>query len=192
MESGTRVVVIDNWGPPELVRAADATWPALDWEHWHKYQDAHALKYGTTPAPRLPPASRQLIERLSVIDLHSRGFDVDAFPDLSLHGAGLHCIPEGGFLSRHLDGERHPLKGWRREINAVLFVNPWRQEWGGRLYFDDQAIEPAFNRLVLFQTTGNAYHGVEAVAGPIDRRTISLFWWSLNEPGTDRETAQFT
>ena len=191
MEDSTHIVVIDNWGPPELLRAVDATWPTLNWEYWHKYADSHAVKYGTKDPDRLPAAAKQIVSLLAEIDLRKHGFSVDVFPDMNLHGAGLHCIPPTGFLGRHLDGACHPLKPWKREINAVLFVSPWDSAWGGNLYFDDCTLEPKFNRLILFSTTENSYHGVDPVTGPKERRTVSLFWWSHNET-RNRECAEFT
>ncbi len=183
------VKVIDDWGPPELVRAVDATWPRLDWPHWHKYADAHAVKYGTKDADRLPKPANILIERMAEIDV-----GLDSFPDMDLHGAGMHCMPIGGFLGRHVDGAVHPLTGWRREANALLFVSPWQDDWGGDLCFYDhgevvQRVSPRFNRLVLF--TGDIEHGVEAVAGPNQRRTLSLFWWSLTQSDSTRDRAEF-
>jgi Rps23 Pro-64 3,4-dihydroxylase Tpa1-like proline 4-hydroxylase len=197
MAGRTAVTVIDDWGPVGLVRAADAEWPRPDWPHWHSYDDAHARKYGTMDSSRVPAAAAALIGRMAAIDLQSHGFEVEAFPDLHLHGAGLHMLPPGGFLQTHLDGAVHPLRGWRREVNAVLFVSPWDAAWGGRLRFDTaagdvlEAIEPRFNRLVLFATGDSAYHGVDPVTGPEERRTLSLFWWSRQPAESTRERAKF-
>ncbi|TXH59107.1 MAG: 2OG-Fe(II) oxygenase [Desulfurellales bacterium] len=191
MAQDTSIRVIDNWGPPELIRAADATWPRLDWPHWHKYADAHSMKYGTKDADRLPKAAAMIVDRMAALAVGG-----NAFPDLDLHGAGLHCIPPGGFLGRHVDGAVHPLLGWKREVNAVLFVSAWSAEWGGELCFYDAAgtvvlrVEPAFNRLVLFETN-DSWHGVEKVTGPRDRRTISLFWWSQQPVNSHRDRAEF-
>ncbi len=189
--------VIENFAPPGLLRAVGATWPRDDWPHWHRYDDANAVKLGSKDAHRLPDAARQVLALLSQLDVSA--FASEAFPDLDLHGAGLHAVLPGGHLGLHLDGAVHPLTGWRREVNAVLFVDDWRPEWGGALEFwdrpDGAAIEtivPLRNRLVLFATGDAAWHRVAPVAGPLPRRTLSLFWWSLGVGDSDRLRAEFT
>ncbi|REJ97813.1 MAG: 2OG-Fe(II) oxygenase [Planctomycetota bacterium] len=199
MESGSHPVVIEDWAPAGLLRAVDAEWPSLDWRYWHKYAEETAVKYGSMDASRLPGSARLLMSRMAEIDLASLGIDVTAFPDLELHGAGLHCIPPGGHLGTHLDGAVHPLTGWHREVNAILFVGQWQPEWGGDLcFFEDGGeapaslrVSPRFNRLVLFRTGDSMWHGVEKVTGPNQRRTLSMFWWSAARMEATRDRAKF-
>lgn len=192
MEIDTFVQVLDDWGPPSLVRAIDVTWPDRSWPHWHKYNDHTSVKYATKDAGRLTPAASLIVGQMA-----SRLDYPDCFPDLELHGAGMHCIPPRGFLERHLDGEVHPLTGWKREANAILFVAEWDEGWGGALCFHNKAgdvvrrVTPKFNRLVRFDTTSEAWHSVEPVTGPKDRRSVSLFWWSSSKPTCNREKAEF-
>lgn len=188
--------IIENFAPPALLRAVAATWPREDWPHWHRYQDSNSIKWASKDAHRLPDAARLVIAAMAQIDVSKFAPGVDVFPDLDLHGAGLNMIPPGGHLGLHLDGAVHPLTGWRRELNAVLFVD---DVGGGALEFwnaPDGVIQakiyPVRNRLVLFTTDSNSWHRVQVVPGPLPRRTISLFWWSTRPCESDRDHAEFS
>ena len=53
------------------------------------------------------------------------------FLDDERFGAGLHCIPRGGFLKMHVDFNKHP-KGWHRRANVLIYLNEnWQEDWGG-------------------------------------------------------------
>lgn len=188
--------VIDNAVSAGLLRAVAATWPRDDWPYWHKYDNADSQKLASKDAHRLPDAAKLVIAEMAKLDVSE--FCGDCFPDLDLHGAGLHSIPPEGHLGLHLDGAIHPLTDWRRECNAVLFVDDWWDGWGGGLQFWDatghslvETVLPARNRLVLFATGDHAWHRVSHVAGPKPRRTISLFWWSLATTEATRDRAEF-
>lgn len=185
------VLIRDDFAPPELLRAAAATWPRADWPYWHRYDDQCSRKFATRDPDRLPRAAQQLVDRIAELPVGG-----DAFPDFDLHGAGLHMLPPGGFLGRHRDGARHPLTDWTRIANAILFIDEWQDDWGGQLcFYDDDGREtarvaPAFNRLALFRTP-EVWHSVLPVTGPVPRRTITLFWWSLQPSTQQRNRAEF-
>ncbi|MDE2426770.1 MAG: 2OG-Fe(II) oxygenase [Elusimicrobia bacterium] len=189
--------IIHDFAPPGLLRAVAATWPRDDWPHWHRYDDRNAAKLGSKDAHRLPDAARAVLSLMAAIDVSD--FADAAFPDLDMHGAGLHSILPGGHLGLHLDGAVHPLTGWRREANAVLFVDDWDADWGGELEFwsspqsrgPRRIVTPRRNTLVLFATGPTAWHRVARVDGPQPRRTLSLFWWSLAAAKSNRDRAEF-
>lgn len=190
-----QILAFENYVNPSLLRAVAATWPADNWSHWHRYQDQYADKRGSKDAHRLPDAARLVIGCMA--ETYIEDLKPDCFPDLDLHGAGMHQLNPGGFLGLHLDGAAHPLHGWRREVNAILFVDDWLPEWGGHLIFRDADKEetariiPRRNTLVLFQTSETAWHEVSRIDGPLARRTLSLFWWSHREPASARDRAEF-
>lgn len=97
-------------------------------------------------------------------------------PDPTLHGGGLQVTPPGGSLAVHLDADRHrTLPGWRRALTVILFLNP---SDGGALVLcspDGDVIEritPRPGRLVAFENSDLAYHGVEPVTGDAERATL--------------------
>lgn len=179
-----RVRTIDNFAPIGLVNAALSEWPRPDWRHWHSYTGENSVKRASKDAYRLPAACRMLVERMAVLDMPD-----ECFPDLELHGAGMHEIPDGGHLSRHLDGAVHPQTGWKRVVNAVLFLND--NYSGGELCFDDSQVIPEKNRLAIFETSEDSWHWVNRVEGG-SRKTLSLFWWSMSEVDSNRTSAEFS
>jgi Rps23 Pro-64 3,4-dihydroxylase Tpa1-like proline 4-hydroxylase len=189
-----KYTIIENFAPRGLLKAVAATWPRSDWPHWHKYADRNANKLGSKDAHRLPDAAHQVLNLMAQVDVTK--YNVEAFPDLDLHGAGMHSILPGGHLGLHLDGAVHPLTGWKREVNAVLFVDEWSPSWEGALEFWETetsgakvVIYPNFNRLVIFPT--DVWHRVAPAIGEHTRRTLSMFWWSMTKCESQRDRAEF-
>ena len=200
-ESPFPLVVIENAFTPEMVRAAEAEWPATNWPWWHVYGDGNANKLASKDPSRITPASARLLDRMANLEVDSVFKQTGLFPDFTMHGAGMHAIGNGGFLKAHLDSDHHPTMGWSREVSGVLFLNEhWEPSWGGELQLLNpegkeviKCLSPKFNRLVLFRCRGTAWHQVSPVTCPEteSRKTLAMFWWSKkSSPGT-RPTALF-
>jgi hypothetical protein len=210
--------VIDNWAEPELVRAAEAEWPEPHWPHWHRYENG---KLATKDPLRHPPACAELIRRLLCLPV-SELIGIDGtFGDWHCHGGGLHSMPPGSSLGVHLDSDHHPMTGWVRACNAVLFVNSeWRSahaandspmtnpssdghklpvaEWGGEFELWDargeqcvRQIAPRFNRRVLFKPSDVSWHSVAPVRGAESRKTLAVFFWKQGTSQRRRSQARF-
>ena len=108
-------------------------------------------------------------------------------------GGGTHESRHGQELDPHVDFNRHPLTGWHRRLNLIVYLNRnWRDEWGGSLELhsnpraaDDRVtlIAPAFNRGVLFETNEISWHGFARIALPADqrhlsRRSVALYFYT--------------
>lgn len=191
--------VIDDWGPPELVRAVDMEWPDTNWPYWHHYECG---KLATKDPLRFPPACAEAVRRMLSAPVGGWMDMTDLFGDWNCHGGGMHSSPPGTQLGKHLDSDHHPQTGWRRACNAILFVNPvWKSPaWGGELELWNAdgsvcvtRIEPKFNRLVLFEPSSVAYHSVARNAGPETRKTLATFFWQQADAGAagSRSRAQF-
>ena len=195
-ESPFRHVIVDDWAEPELVRAADAEWPEPYWPHWHRYNNG---KLATKDSLRHPPACAELIRRMLCLPV-SELLGIDGtFGDWHCHGGGLHALPPGSSLGLHLDSDHHPLTGWVRACNAVLYVNPvWDEECGGEFELWDaggdhcvRQIAPRFNRLVLFEPSDCSWHGVAPVRGEESRKSLAVFFWRHGACPRRRTQAQF-
>ncbi|WP_417848835.1 2OG-Fe(II) oxygenase [Thalassoglobus sp.] len=191
-----RHLIIDNWAEPELVRAAEFEWPDTNWPFWHRYECG---KLATKDPLRFPPACTELIRRLLCLRIGElMGLD-DTFADWNCHGAGLHTSPPGASLGVHLDSDHHPLTGWQRACNAILFVNSeWELDWGGEFELGSadgreclKRIMPKFNRLVLFEPSDISFHAVARNTGPEPRKTLATFYWRKSTVHGHRSRAEF-
>ena len=191
--------VLDDAFPCSLIEGALAEWPTQSSPHWHLYDSASSHKLGTKDVGRLPPACRMLFDRICCLDVHKITGMTGLFPDFTAHGAGLHWIPEGGFLNPHLDSSVHPTTKWHRRLSACLYLNSLSDESGTlELYDIDlervKLIPTKANRLVLFECTDYSYHGVPSrIHDSCGRKSIASFFWSRNSPnsGEIRTQAEF-
>jgi len=118
-------------------------------------------------------------------------------PDPGLLGGGVHRMRRGGYLKIHSDFNWHRRLQLHRRINVLLYLNEnWREEWGGALelwHTDMRACAvryaPVFNRMVIFSTTDDSFHGhPEPLACPEDvtRDSIALYYYSA-QPAPGRK-----
>ena len=179
-------LVIDDFAPLPVIRAVAKTWPGDLWQWWHKYDDATALKFATMGRAPFPPAAQLLLDRMATLDV--TGLHPDAFPDLSFHAGGMHMLPPGGFLGLHTDAEIHPLTGWTRLLNAVLFIEGDGILHLGRSGEDQVEINPVPGRLVVF-STHQAWHGVSSTS--VIRKSLAVYWWADRQEQGGAERAVF-
>jgi hypothetical protein len=189
------VEIIKNAIPDSLRRAAEAAWPSPDWVHWHRYNGKTGNKYGSMDRDRLPPACLAALDALALAVIPHIG---DSFIDYDLHAAGMHMMPPGGFLGRHLDAECHPIRPWRRTHSIVMGVNSaWNREHGGKLVIEspdgNREIVPEPGQAIIFETAGQ-WHEVSPVAADANqfRKTLALFAWDLQYDHTAKSHADFS
>lgn len=186
------VEIIIDAIPRSLVLAAEAAWPDPSWPYWHRYNGATANKFGSMDRSRIPPACLAALDALALAVVPFIG---DSFIDYDLHAAGMHMMPPGGFLGRHLDAECHPIRAWRRTHSIVMSVNSaWGESCGGELIIEPDTIigvEPG--RAVIFETTGT-WHQVNRVntdVSKLHRKTLALFAWKIDHDCHGRTAANF-
>jgi len=187
-------VVLDDFVAPDVATCAATEFPAPDSGEWIQYVHVNERKLG-----RNDPAAIPAVHRAVIAELHSPGFVEflstltgipGLFADDSLEGGGLHQSTRGGFLNVHSDFNSHPHHPtWRRRLNLLLYLNPgWEESWGGQLELWDSDVQtrvkrvaPLFNRAVVFDTTGDAFHGhPEPLACPdgVTRKSIALYYFT--------------
>lgn len=194
------VEIIKNAIPTSLVRAAEAAWPTPDWPYWHRYNGKTGNKYGSMDRGRLPPACLAALDALALAVADRIG---ESFIDYDLHAAGMHMMPPGGFLGRHLDAECHPIRLWRRTHSIVMGVNSqWNGlKWGGQLVIEQPGgsieIFPQPGQAIIFETTGQ-WHEVQPVSECQStccnqfRKTLALFAWDENWSHAAKTHADFS
>lgn len=192
------IEIIQNAIPQSLCLAAEAAWPSPDWPYWHRYNGATANKFGSMDRSRIPPACLAALDALALAVASHIG---DSFIDYDLHAAGMHMMPPGGFLARHLDAECHPIRPWRRTHSIVLSVNSrWGELCGGQLVLESNLdsepntvinVEPC--QAVIFETAGR-WHEVKRVntdVSKLHRKTLALFAWKIEHDCEGRTSANF-
>ena len=113
-------------------------------------------------------------------------------PDPSLEGGGVHSVSKHGFLKMHSDFNWHDKLKLYRRINVILYLNKdWNESMKGELILSPKnfknfvSIKPIFNRLVIFNTNDNTYHGhPEKIEFPdsYPRTSIATYYYTRSRP----------
>ena len=117
--------------------------------------------------------------------------------DPFLEGGGPHEIKKDGFLKMHVDFNIHPITNQDRRINVLIYLNDhWKEEYKGQLDLWDtkmgnlkKSILPIINRVVIFNTTENSWHGhPDPLACPetISRKSLAFYYYTDHTPGQIR------
>lgn len=110
-------------------------------------------------------------------------------PDPYFAGGGLAETERGGRLGVHADFNLYAPLNLVRRINLLLYLNKdWRPDYGGNLELWDAsmsacvtAIEPVFNRCVVFNTDKTSFHGLpEPLNCPphLSRRSLAVYYYT--------------
>jgi len=115
-------------------------------------------------------------------------------------GGGTHENRHGQDLDPHVDFNKHPVTGWHRRLNLIVYLNDeWDPGWGGAIEFhkdprlpadqnEIKLVQPMMNRAVLFETTHWSWHGFERInlperdADPHSRKSLALYFYSKERP----------
>lgn len=199
-------VVIDDFLDEGWLEAVEAEFPGPGEIDWWAFDSDTERKLGLRDVADVGPATRQLMAALNsseVIDFASRLSGIAGLvPDPHFYGAGLHQIERGGFLKVHADFNLHPVTGLQRRLNLILFLNrDWSRSYGGALELWDptmtncvEAIEPVWNRCVVFDTSSTSFHGhPEPLLCPEGRtrRSVSVYYYSRPDPGARAHNTRF-
>lgn len=124
-------------------------------------------------------------------------------PDPQYVGGGYHEIKKGGFLKIHADFNYHPVYNLDRRINLLIYLNKdWKEEYGGHFELWDtemkgveKKILPIFNRIAIFSTTSNSYHGhPEPLNCPenMSRKSLALYYYTNGRPEHEKVIGEHT
>ena len=200
-------IVIDNFLPPSILNGViDDFRNHNDWG-WDnsQYSQQHQVKKFFSPwnengSNTLPINTKLILNYLNspeTISMLEKLTGINGLiADPTLLGGGMHKIDSGGKLSIHADSRKHAVTGNYRRINLLVYLNKnWNSEWGGslQLWNNDmttmvQDIQPFFNRVVIFNTGGDTYHGhphdLNTPEG-VSRISLALYYYTKETPDTD-------
>ena len=190
-------ITLDGVLHPDALDTIYREFEAIPEDTWTNYLHLNERKFGHTDVHHWGPNLQALREELSSERFLSLVSEITGIDDLHaddvMDGGGLHRSLPGGFLNIHADFSAHHSKpGWRRRVNLLLYLNPdWQPEWGGELELwstDMQRcvtkVEPRANRILLFTTDTDSYHGhPERLRFPEGqaRRSLALYYFTIED-----------
>ena len=181
--------VIDDFFPKELLDKILEEWPDYQSKAWQQFNHENSIKWASNNRGIWGEATREtfsyfegddfieFIEQLTGIK--------DLLPDPALSGGGLHMIKNGGKLGVHADFNK--LGPLDRRINVLIYLNKdWKKEYEGylELWNKDKCIhkiEPKYNRMVVFNTTDDSFHGHPVPLNTpegISRKSLALYYYT--------------
>ena len=124
------------------------------------------------------------------------GIKETLLPDPYFEGGGYHEIKPGGFLKVHADFNKHRPTNLDRRINFLVYLNKdWEESYGGHFELwnldmtkAERKILPIFNRVAIFSTISNSYHGhPNPLTCPQDksRKSIALYYYTNGRPQSE-------
>ena len=200
-------IVIDDFLPPSLLNGVIDDFRNYSNWGWDNsdYSKGHQVKKFFSPwnndgDTTLPINTKLILNYFNspdVISMLEKLTGIDGLiADPTLLGAGMHKIDSGGKLSIHADSRKHAVTGNYRRINLLVYLNKdWNKEWGGSLQLWDkdltatvQDIQPIFNRVVIFNTGADTYHGHPHplnTPNGMSRISLALYYYTKENPDTE-------
>ncbi|MEL6355460.1 MAG: 2OG-Fe(II) oxygenase [Bacteroidota bacterium] len=200
-------IVLDNFLSTDVADLALAAFPSLNDSGWINYVHVNENKRGLNKVELLPDYLRQLILDFNKPEFVAFLSELTGIPNLqadeTLEGGGLHQSPREGYLNVHADFTVHPHKRtWKRRVNLLLYLNKdWLVEYNGDLELwardmsrCEQKIAPIFNRVVVFNTDEDSYHGLpEPIKCPPGetRKSLALYFFTIEETAPKLRTTHY-
>ncbi len=203
-------MVIDNFLPPSLLNGVIDDFQNYNNWGWDNsdYSKDHQVKKFFSPwnndgDTTLPINTKLILNYFNspdVISMLEKLTGIESLmADPTLLGGGMHKIDSGGKLSIHADSRKHTINGDYRRINLLVYLNKdWNKEWGGSLQLWDkdmttmvQDIQPLFNRVVIFNTGADTYHGHPHplnTPNGMSRISLALYYYTKENPDTEENS----
>ncbi|MHB8656620.1 MAG: 2OG-Fe(II) oxygenase [Solirubrobacteraceae bacterium] len=190
-------VVLDDFLPEAVLDEILEEFPSPRQEGWLHFESENERKLASRDQAGMGEATRALLAEMNSSAflgfLQELTGIAGLIPDPWFEGGGLHQIVRGGHLNVHVDFNRDPRTGLDRRLNVLIYLNrDWPEEFGGALELwspdmqrCEQRILPLFNRLVVFSTTEQSFHGhPHPLVCPEDRsrRSLALYYYSNGRP----------
>lgn len=200
-------VVVDGLFDAAMLQQVVDEFPRADEPFWYRHVHRNSLKLALNQTQHMGAITRELLAALNSAAflgvLETLTGIEGLIPDPYLEGGGLHQIGTRGFLGIHADFNVHKKLKLDRRLNLLLYLNQdWPASYGGELELWDTGMQaaqrkvaPLFNRMVVFNTTDNSYHGhPEPLQCPEDRtrKSIALYYYTAGRPDAEKSAAHST
>lgn len=200
-----RHVLLEPFFTPDFLARLLAEFPGFERGNARNEAGELAGKSVVERVRALGPAFSELDDLIQTPDFLRWLSRVTGIPDLlydpHYFGGGTHDNRHGQDLDAHIDFNRHPVTGWHRRLNLIVYLNEvWQEPWGGclELHSDPRSpgdevvsILPLMNRCVIFETTEWSWHGFPRIDLPAEhaqrsRRSIALYFYTVERPEEER------
>ena len=194
---------LETWAADKALEV----FPKVKDEGWIHYVHVNEKKHGLNKLDLIPSFIREVIDELNseaFISYLEELTGIDGLlPDETFEGGGIHQSERGGYLNVHADFTVHPHKrNWRRRVNVLVYLNKdWDTSYGGDLELWDrkmtaceQKIAPIFNRVVIFNTDEDSYHGLpEPLKCPEgdSRKSIALYYFTEEKEAPKKRATNY-
>lgn len=199
-------IYIDNFFNPSTYKNICNLFPETENDIWKTPSNTHTLKKSVTKQGVLglkeylftENQRRLFMELNSSLFLHFlellTGIN-GLIPDPYFAEGAFAMSKKGGILDIHADFSHHDKLNLERRINILIYLNDdWKEEYLGALNLYDaklnivKRIYPFGNRIAIFTTSENSYHGFPNKIDCPDnmvRKSIALYYYTL--PRAERE-----
>lgn len=194
-------IVFNDFLELKAAEKALEVFPKIQDSGWIHYVHINERKHGLNKLDLIPPFIRdEVIKELNsptfIEYLEKLTGISNLLPDATIEGGGIHQSENGGYLNIHADFTVHPHKKlWRRRVNLLVYLNDnWQNSYGGSLELREKdmskcavKIAPMFNRVVVFNTDEDSYHGFpDPIECPkeVTRKSIALYYFTKEESGS--------
>lgn len=185
--------------PNDVDDVADIAWDRFG-------ADGFEVKFGSADEAHFPAPLRNAIHDLNAgpfLRFLEKLTGIDhLLPDPHLVGGGIHLTRRGGHLGIHADFNWHERLQAHRRLNVLIYLTPdWRDGYGGELELWDtgakalvRRVEPLFNRMVVFATRSDTFHGHPRPwqSDDVDRQSIALYYYTTQRPESEMREAHST
>ncbi len=195
-------IYFDNFFNPEFLKSVLAEFPDLARKKSNiYYNNPNENKHAGKGESDMGSSTLQLVHFLNSQPFleflqELTGIEETLIPDPYLEGGGFHEIKPGGFLKLHVDFHKHRSMHLDRRLNLLVYLNDdWEESYGGHfeLWERDMSkcavkILPLFNRVALFSTTGDSWHGhPDPLTCPEDRsrKSLALYYYTNGRPANE-------
>jgi Rps23 Pro-64 3,4-dihydroxylase Tpa1-like proline 4-hydroxylase len=198
-------IVIDDFFDPKVLDRVLDEFPNKNDKNWELHDIPEEIKLQSKSERAIPLYTRQLLYAMNSFGFLQFLEKLTGIPKLlgdpEYEGGGLHQIVPGGKLGIHADFNRHLYYGLDRRLNVLVYLNKnWKQEYGGHFEMWDKTMTkaekkvlPLFNRMVIFTTTSDSYHGhPDPLACPpgMTRKSMALYYYTVPAAAGDAKQAR--
>jgi|694.fasta_scaffold17958_2 Rps23 Pro-64 3,4-dihydroxylase Tpa1-like proline 4-hydroxylase len=191
-------IVFDDFLPHAAAEIISNEYPEINKQnssfknHQHQNVSRHFLEDTRDFSDNLKLFSSAISSRSFLLFLETLTGIKSLIPDPYFMGGGAMMTGKGGFLNVHVDFNWHQkLQAWRRCNVLFYLTKDWKNEYKGNLELWSidgklkvKEVEPIFNRVVIFSTTSESYHGQPSkinVPEGIYRNVFSAFYYATEK-----------